>query len=167
MKTQTVTLVNTADEAVKNIHRYNDALAGREADGLKRRITASRAWYAVEEPDGIYFGPSKWIGYNNLDVAYYEAQADKSLDGRMTEKRLGQWGTPVPRTHGRYNELYAALSEFCALHGASPNSLTRISLISATSALPESQSEDETIHALMVLINGLSEAGKRKLKRLI
>lgn len=163
---QSITLVQSAGEAVANIAQFN-AVLGEDGSGrLVKLLPHVQAWYAIEEEGSYRFGPSKFIGYAEMTAEFYaeETGATGRLDGRVTEKRLSAWATPITEADPRYDKLHSALARFCAEYGAFPNKRARISVFELTEK--SAVTEMEQVKALSVLIAALSPEAKRELKRL-
>ena len=156
-------IVNSKDEAISNILAYHESLNTNGGEKLAKLMPHARAWYVLENEGRLYFGPSKYIGYNKMTAEYY-VNHTKEMDGRTTEKRLAQWGQLVQKGDVEYQRFSAALSEFLGIHGASPNKEARISFISQDQAMNR-YTEADIIHALKVLISTLSDQAKKDLKR--
>jgi hypothetical protein len=163
---QPITLVQSFDDAINNISQFNVALNEDDSGRLEKLIPHVQAWYAIEDEMGYRFGPSKFIGYANMTAELYaqETGATGRLDGRVTEKRLSAWATPITEDDHRHDELHSALARFCAEYGAFPNKRARISLFEV--AEKGAVTEMEQVKALSVLIAALSPEAKRELKRL-
>src|SRR5260221_5629946 len=102
------------DQMTANIQRYNEGLAT-----VAERMPYARAWYALRTGKGWLFGPSKFIGYQDLSTkTYIERDKEKMpLDGRVTESILQRWADLVENGDPRHNELHTALNELCARFG--------------------------------------------------
>lgn len=164
---RSITLVQSANEAVANIRMFNDALNDNQASPpLVRLLPHVQAWYAIEDDGEYLFGPSKYIGYTAMTAELYaeETGATGRLDGRVTEKRLSPWATPMTEDDSRYEKLHAALARLCADYGTFPNKRARISIFEPSDK--GAVTEMEQVKALSVLIRALSSDAKRELKRL-
>ena len=100
----------------------------KQAQEMADVMPYNRAWYAVRIEKEWLFGPSKFVGYEDLNAKEYLKQAN-SLDGRVTEGVLEKWSEAVEEGHPKYDELHTALNGFCARFGKKPNSLARISVV--------------------------------------
>ena len=112
--------------AKANIQIYVMSVSNRRE--LAERIKRHPSWYAVRAESGEWlFGPSKFIGYADMDADRYLGSYDRQ-DGRITEPVLQQWfgkvetGTPLEK------ELRAAFVEFAARYGKSPKQSWRVSV---------------------------------------
>jgi len=162
-----ITLVHSVDDAKANIAAFNRIIAGAPGkERLVRLLSHVQAWYVIEKDGGFLFGPSKFIGYKGMTADAYadETGASGRLDGRVTEKKLSAWATPITEDDPQHQVVHQALSQFCAKYGAYPNARARISIFKR----PEEDgiSEMEQVKALSVLIRALSPEAKRELKRL-
>lgn len=165
---QPITLVQSANEAITNISLFNSVLNDDENSyRLIKLLPHVQAWYAIEDDDGYRFGPSKFIGYAGMSAELYaeETGATGRLDGRVTEKRLSPWASPITEADPRYEKLHTALARFCADYGTFPNKRARISVFELTEK--GAVTEMEKVKALSVLIRALSSDARRELKRLV
>ena len=120
-------LATTLESVINAIHRF--AFEVSKSPDLAGRLSYARAWYAVQTHDGGWvFGPSKFIGYENLDAPKYLAWSDQ-LHGRKTEDRLEPWFAPVDASSPIYAELNRELSEFLSKFGKAPSKSTRIKVL--------------------------------------
>lgn len=164
MKTQQLRPVNSLSQVLANVAVFDKA-AKAQHQGVTRLLSHVRAWYAVPASDGTYrFGPSKFIGYEQMTADQYAKEAPR-MDVRKTEARLEAWATELTEGDPEYHAVFSALEAFCFQHGAAPNRLARISVLSADAAKP-GVSESALVKALSVLISSLSDEGKRDLKRI-
>src|SRR5437763_900159 len=96
-------LISSADRLQAGIKEYYD-----EAQEMADVMPYNRAWYAVRAKKEWLFGPSKFVGYDDLNAKEYLKQAN-SLDGRVTEGVLEKWSELVEEGHPKYGELQTAL----------------------------------------------------------
>lgn len=151
------------DQMITNIHAYN-----RNLESTKDRMPYVRAWYALPKAKGWLFGPSKFIGYQNLSPKEYIERADLDLDGRATESILQQWADPVGKHYDpRYGELWVALSELCARFGKKPNSLARISVVRTGDQSDEVASSDDLIKLLAAVYRRLSPEQRSMFQKIV
>lgn len=116
-----ITSVERLESRIKDYHR--------QAAEMTAVMPFCRAWYAVRTSKGWLFGPTKFVGYDALNAQEYLAREKGTLDGRITEGILQKWSELIEQGHPQFEELHAALSEFCARFGKKPNSLARISIV--------------------------------------
>ena len=99
-------LVGSYEEVVESTKAFNAGLI--EDLRLQERLSDFKVWYYIREIDAV--GPSKFIGYREMNADFYLAHAGKSdkrslpkskgLDSGATERRLKKWfrvtepGTP-------------------------------------------------------------------------
>ena len=143
-------LATTLNNVIAAIHQFPREVA--TSVELANRLAFARAWYAVRSVDGTWdFGPSKFIGYDNLDAETYLAWSDR-LDGRRTEAQLRQWFTLADCSSPTHAELTNALSAFLSQFGKAPSRMMRINV------LPEPLDEAENVStALLDLIVGVAK----------
>ena len=143
------------DQLVTNIHRYNDL-----ASALTQQMPYNRGWYGVQSKRGYLFGPSKFVGYQDLTPKKYNELARTDLDGRVTEAVVRRWVEPILEGHPAFGELMNSLSEFCARHGKKLNALARVSMVKDESTKSEAAMPDELVGLLTAVYHRLSPAQK-------
>ena len=132
-------LATTLQNVIAAIHQFPREVA--TSVELAGRLAFARAWYAVRSDDGAWaFGPSKFIGYDNLDAETYLAWSDR-LDGRRTEAQLRQWFVPADRSSPTHADLTNALSAFLSQFGKAPSSMMRINVLPEPADKPEDASK--------------------------
>ena len=146
-------LATTLDNVIAAIHQFPRELA--TSVELANRLAFARAWYAVRSDGGAWtFGPSKFIGYDNLDAETYLTWSER-LDGRRTEAQLRQWFIPADPSSPIHAELTNALSAFLSQFGKAPSTLMRINV------LPEPLDKAEVATtALLNLLVGVAKTLK-------
>lgn len=87
-----------------------------------------RHWYAIETADGWIFGPSKFIGYADMDAKKYFA-IHKKLDGRVTEKNLETWFVELNSQDAFASKLLLQLRDVLARRGKSLNAKARVHVL--------------------------------------
>jgi hypothetical protein len=146
-------LITSVAQAVYRIRVYQDG-----AKEMAKVMSNNRAWYAIPQGKGWLLGPSKFVGYE-LDVKDYLARKKHDFDGRVTEGVLQKWSELVEEGHPRYQELHAALSEFCARFSKKPNSRARISIIkSADEATSGPMFPDDLVPLMVAVYQKLTPA---------
>jgi hypothetical protein len=119
-------IVSTPAQALNNIRRFEADLKG--SPELQARLAYARAWYAAKDDKERWrFGPSKFIGYQDIDVETYLATTEQS-DGRRTEAQLQVYFSVVNVEDPLHAELNSALVAFLAKYGKSPSTKTRINV---------------------------------------
>lgn len=119
------TLINSVDRLQARIKEYH-----KEAGEMAERMSHNVAWYALWDEKEWFFGPSKFVGYDDLNAhEYLGPNKTASLDGRVTEGVLRKWADLVEEGHPKFEELHTALNEFCARFGKKTNSRARISIV--------------------------------------
>jgi hypothetical protein len=143
-----IKLVTSLEQFQARIHEYQKYL--RDLAGL---MPYNRAWYAVRHGNSWLFGPSKFVGYDELSAKEYLEREKGSLDGRITESVLQKWSELVEVGHPKHGELHAALGAFCANYGKKPNALARISIVHVKRvATPVGPMFSDELVALMVAV---------------
>lgn len=88
-------LVNDYQQVVKNAERY--VLDLEKDERLVKKLSQVQHWYYIKSDIGYVFAPSKFIGYQNNNVDYYERFAKRGMTGSDTEKRLLKWFVVVEK----------------------------------------------------------------------
>lgn len=76
---------NTYQEIIENVKQFNNDL--KNSTDIVSQLSMFKHWYYVSEIG--MFGPSKYIGYVDMNVGKYNR--GKNKDGRDTEKILVKW----------------------------------------------------------------------------
>ena len=154
-------LVGSIERVEARVKEYN-----KQVKDMAAVMPYTRAWYAVQKEDEWLFGPSKFVGYDDLTAKEYLARARKGLDGRVTEGVLQRWSDLVEKGHPKYRDLHTALSEFCARFGKKPNSLARISILKTNDeAASEPMFDDHLVPLLVAVYHQLTPAQKSTFRK--
>ena len=113
-------LASTLEQVQKNLRSFN-----MDDPALLDILAYVRRWYAIETEAGWGFGPSKFIGYADMDAKNYFAMHDQ-LDGRVTEKTLETWFVELNEQDGLATKLASELRDMLARRGKSLNAKARI-----------------------------------------
>lgn len=120
-------IVRNVQAALSNIRRFHKEV--EDSSVLQGRLAYARAWYAHRDDNGVWhLGPSKFIGYQNMTAEEYGSHDRQPLDGRVTERHLGDWFTEVPKSDELFQDLDQALRAFLDQYGKAPSSLYRINV---------------------------------------
>jgi len=117
-------LINSVASLEARIREYH-----KEAEELAVRMSNNVAWYALRAENEWFFGPSKFVVYDDLNAKEYLEPEKESLDSRVAEGVLQKLADLVEEGHPKYDELHTALNEFCARFGKKTNSRARISIV--------------------------------------
>jgi hypothetical protein len=152
------TLISSVARLEARIRDYH-----KEAAEMTAVMPYNVAWYALRAEKEWLFGPSKFIGYDDLNAKkYLEREKGSGLDGRVTESVLQKWAELVEEGHPKYDELHTALNEFCARFGKKPNSRARISIVKtkdeAASSVPVFP--DDLVSLMVAVYRKLTPAQK-------
>ncbi|MGJ5036870.1 MULTISPECIES: hypothetical protein [unclassified Bradyrhizobium] len=127
-------IVANPSQAKANIRKFETEL--KRSPDLQARLAYARAWYADKDENGQWhFGPSKFIGYQDIDAKKYLASAEDS-DGRRTEAQLQSWFDIVDPQNPLHTEVHSALLAFLAEYGKTPSAMARINVERKRRALP-------------------------------
>lgn len=161
MNAMNAILISDAQGAAKNIERFQS-----EAADLLHRLAQFRAWYAVKGPKGEWlFGPSKFIGYEDLDASSY-SQLEGRMDGRDTETTLQQWFEEEPEDTAVGRELHSQLAHFLGQFGKKKNSKTRINLLAIPiESDPDNQLEMKVVELIDTVSKLLSPSSRAELRK--
>lgn len=158
-------IITTPAQALANIATFESEVA--KSAPLQDRLPYARAWYAEKGSDGQWhFGPSKFIGHQDIDAAAYLEEAEQA-DGRRTEAQLRSYFKVAGPEHPQHDELHAALVGFLAKYGKTPSTLARISIQRERRRLfsEEDRAGDEDLVRLLVAVSRkLPEAQLRDLR---
>ena len=141
-------MISSPSEAIANIFKF-EAEVESSVD-LQGRLSYARSWYAIKGADGKWrFGPSKFVGYQDMDAkTYLDAAENDESDGRRTEAQLQayfiDWGTS--------DELNAALVSFLAKFGKKPSTKARISILRERRLLAKYPAADDEVVTAMAVI---------------
>lgn len=79
--------VDSISEIQENITNFNDCIKGSEySKDFQSLLAFFRRWYYSKSLQ--QFGPSKFIGYKNMDCSTYLEYNNTNMDGRETERVL-------------------------------------------------------------------------------
>lgn len=104
-------LVSKSAHVVQNAIQYWKDLENSEVGlSLQKLMPRVHHWYAYEDEDGIWFVPSKFGGYRDMNAFIYLAKykdekANGGLHGKETEVQLKQMSTLIDESHEK-NERY-------------------------------------------------------------
>jgi hypothetical protein len=131
----------------------------KQAEEMAERMPHNVAWYALWAENEWFFGPSKFVGYDDLNAKEYLEPEITRLDGRVTEGLLQKWADLVEEGHPEYEELHMALNKFCGRFGKKPNSRARISIVK-TKDRGASIFPDDLVSLLVAVYRKLTPAQK-------
>ncbi len=116
-------LVTTLDEVVLNIKQFNLDLS-EELDVISQ-LSQFKHWYFI--PHFNLFGPSKYIGYKNMNTSRYNR--GKSKTGVDTEKELKTWFVKLSRDSDKSKKLMMELEAILARYNKNPRSDAHIYIL--------------------------------------
>jgi hypothetical protein len=152
-------IVSSPAQAIANIRKFEQEVA--KSTDLQNRLPYARAWYATKDADARWhFGPSKFIGYQDIDAAIYLREADEA-DGRRTEAQLQSWFSIAVEGNPLHSELYAELVGFLAKYGKTPSTKARINISLGIRRRfldkPEYSGDDNLVRLLVAVATKLPE----------
>ncbi|MGO4889956.1 hypothetical protein ACJ2A9_19605 [Anaerobacillus sp. MEB173] len=116
-------LVTSLDEVVLNIKQFNTDLS-EELDVISQ-LSQFKHWYFI--PQINLFGPSKYIGYKNMNTSRYNRGRSKT--GVDTEKELKIWFVKLSRDSEKSKKLMTELEAILACHNKKPRSNAHIHIL--------------------------------------
>ncbi|MDF2235893.1 hypothetical protein P2H44_25360 [Albimonas sp. CAU 1670] len=120
-------IITTAQQALDNIERLEDGLA--QSPELADRFGFARAWYVdTRDPARPRFGFSKFIGYENMDVATY-LESSQELDGRNTEWFLKEFFEELRSGTPEFNHYHDKLAGWLGDFGKAPRKTIRLMVL--------------------------------------
>lgn len=109
-------LVICADEVFENIIQFNKDL--EQKTEIISQLSQFIHWYYV--PDLDLFGPSKYIGYSNMNAKIYNRGFNKT--GVDTEKVLKRWFIKLNNSSEKSELLMSKLTYLLELYNKKPRS---------------------------------------------
>lgn len=104
-------LVTSLQEVIYNVEQFHKDLL--EETDILTQLTQFKHWYYI--PKNNSFGPSKYIGYKDMNTTKYARGENKT--GVDTEKILKQWFIKLPSESKKSQVLMEELSELLGLYG--------------------------------------------------
>ncbi|AMX00375.1 hypothetical protein [Rummeliibacillus stabekisii] len=104
-------LVTSLKEVFNNVEQFNKDLL--EETDIISQLTQFKHWYYT--PVNNSFGPSKYIGYKDMNTSKYARGENKT--GVDTEKILKQWFIKLPPESKKSQEHMVELSELLGVYG--------------------------------------------------
>ena len=121
----------TYSEVANAIRAYNDALVTSKE--LTRRLSNHTSWYFIKVNGVFLYGPSKWVGYKDLDAdTYIRLTRNGELGGQLTEASLGPLRRKVTQNSSEHRSHYERLTELLATYGKTPNKRVRFNDVVAS-----------------------------------
>jgi hypothetical protein len=151
----------SAEDARASICSF--ALEAGKSQELQDRLSQARSWYAVKNASGQWaFAPSKWAGYQKMTPSYYLDPHD-GIDGRQTEKRLGEWFAFLELDSAPHVDLLRHLSIFLGKYGKQPSSACRIALIRGEHETKEAT--DDLVELIIRILDRLDRGQRNQIRR--
>lgn len=156
----------TAAELTEAIKNYNNELKLSKA--LAKRLSNNVSWYFIEVDGEFLYGPSKWVGYKELDADTYISLTDGGeLGGQLTEVSLVPLRREVAQNTSEHRLHYGRLTKLLATYGKSPNKRVRFNAVVADEEIEidEADKEANLVALLGAVIKTLPDSAKAHLKR--
>lgn len=155
--------VQDRDKVYKNIDQFHEDVNSDEGRLLQEKLSSFVAWYAYERNGQWVLAPSKYIGYEHMNMELYFKDL-VLLDGRKTEEVLRPWFEEA--TDSTKNSVEDALQKLLGTYGKLPNSRARILIPRSDETLSNGfASTSETVSAMLVLYKQLSDAEQAEFRR--
>ncbi|WP_050613799.1 hypothetical protein [Bacillus testis] len=116
-------LVISLEDVKKNIIQFNRDL--EENTDIISQLTQFIHWYYIPTIDA--FGPSKYIGYKNMDTEKYARGENKT--GVDTEKIMKEWFVKLSPESSKSQELMSKLESQFDLYGKKVKRNARIHIL--------------------------------------
>ena len=159
-------VIRNQEDIFKNIKQYDVDLDSSVK--IQSRAKFHRNWYVYQDGADIYFGPSKYIGYLDMNAkSYFSNTLPK--DGRVTDKILEAYGTPIVKGSAQFQKLYEKFTKLLSSYGITPNKLTNFHVINAnpTINMATPDDEDKLVKLIMEVIGQLSLQQRNTIKAFI
>ena len=131
-------LVNSKQQIINNITSFMRVLDTDPDNLILDQAGKFKCWYCYFNVDRNcwLFGPSKYVGYADIDVEYYN-NSYPELDGKLTEKQLKKFSSPPPESLEQtlHDELFHVLSRVFKI--PSKNTKIKVVEMESTVQLPE------------------------------
>ena len=156
----------TAAELASAITTYNTALEASK--DLTKRLSNNVSWYFIEKDGEFLYGPSKWVGYKDLDAdTYISLTDDGELGGQLTEASLVPLRREVAQNSSEHRSHLERLTKLLAAYGKAPNKRVRFNAVVADKKIEVEEADKEA--ALVALLGGvirtLPNSARAHLKR--
>jgi hypothetical protein len=152
-------VASASQTVLDNIKRFTTEV--RHSPDLQGRLAYARAWYATKNDQGEWqFGPSKFVGYEDLNAEQYIKSAEQR-DGRRTETQLQQWFSVVDPSSELYDQLSSSLFAFLANFGKVPSTKMRINIQKPTK---QGDSNDDIVELMVAVAKSLPHSQLAKLR---
>lgn len=120
--------VDAYEQVLANIKQFNREL-DEHNDDIVSKLSQFRQWYFIPQLD--MFGPSKYIGYKEMNAAFYNqgrklAGQTVSKDGRKTERILQQWFIKLDESSELESQVRAKLEKRLYPFGKTPNQKSQV-----------------------------------------
>ncbi len=95
-------LVTSYEQVRTNVEAFHEAV--KDHEGLQANLLRFKSWYYVPELDAV--APSKFIGFEAMTGEFYEANRKGSLNGGLTDPRLGRWFRETESDSAEYGVIF-------------------------------------------------------------
>lgn len=120
-------LCSNKQEFAAGIRTFNKNMSTIPEHPVYAQSGKYKCWYAIKDNNGNWiFGPSKFIGYADIDIDTYIAR-QSDLDGKATEKQLVKFSESVDAL--RHAQLLELLIESLSRVHRTPGKSVKIKII--------------------------------------
>ncbi|RAV17803.1 hypothetical protein [Paenibacillus contaminans] len=116
-------LVTRIEEVVQNVKQFNEDL--QNMTDIVSQLSQFKHWYYI--PVVNLFGPSKYIGYKEMNTEKYDRGSRKT--GTDTEEFLKSWFIKLPKDSERSKELMAQVIDLLSIYDKTINKAAAIHVI--------------------------------------
>ena len=121
--------IPSREAALRNMLEYNAHLQTQDCAGVRRLISDVRTWYALATESGYQFGPSMYIGFDQMTPHYYVEGVKASsrvLRSDTSNRNLASWTELLNEADARFPGINEALDTFCGTHSEKLNVRAKI-----------------------------------------
>ena len=119
-------LVNDYEEVVANVKQFHKDL--ENSTYIVDKLSQFKEWFYIPELDA--FGPSKYIGFKQMNAIFYnnghrtEKQKQLNsirLNGGASTNKLVEWFRELPQDELLFKRLYSKIDSFFSTYNKNPN----------------------------------------------
>lgn len=126
-------LVDSFEEVKANVKQFHKDL--ENGTYIVDKLSQFKEWFYIPELDA--FGPSKYIGFKQMNAVFYnngrrteEQKQNKSirLNGGASTNRLVKWFRELSREELLFKQLYSKIDSFLSTYNKKPNKALQLYL---------------------------------------
>jgi len=124
-------LVDNYEEVVANVKQFQKDL--EDGTYMIGKLSQFKEWFFLPELDA--FGPSKYIGYKEMDAVFYNKGhrtleqkqiGSDPLDGGASTNKLKNWFRELEKDELLFKELFKKIISFFTTYDKKPNKALQI-----------------------------------------